>query len=181
MSFGKRKVAREERADFFEDEGVGGARRLMEREVSGGQFDDGRSRHRWSSFTHGPIDLRGRANWGSDWNLNTAEFRWGHIHIDVTAENPDTMTDLSLSVHAQVQIIGYVASAPFIMFSSSVANNVGRPESLSTGPARFVILEGEMPDSIELQMRARRGGAAETGTPDATETLLAMIQARFRK
>lgn len=119
-----------------------------------------------SGDTQGPVDLRGMTDWITIASYDTREFKTGVVSAEVTAKQSASVTPSSFTydLHAEVRVLGNSAGNAYVLTQSSLAKHVDLAERFSTGAFRFQIQEWQMPDRIEIQARARRGGAAENAS-----------------
>lgn len=123
--------------------------------------------HRSSS---GVVDMRGAVGWRPVFSVDCGEYSSGQILVTCEAQASPTVAnakDLQVFPWVEVRISGWVNGQSFVLL-----------EAAASGPIFLAFQPGEVPDKIDVQARARRGGKAETaGDPD--EKLNLMAAARF--
>lgn len=140
-----------------------------------------------------PVDIRGASDWISILRVDCATYQWGQLVIssEATAQTPSTsdvesgITWLELDRYpwAEIRVLVSIGGIDQVWFQGGAG---GHSEAAtggndkSPGPIILPFLLGEVPDSIQVQAKAMRGGLPETATAD-TETLTVTAVSRFRK
>lgn len=132
------------------------------------------------NVNEGPFSIAGAGNFTLLCRVDTFDFTWGTLIVDSVVQNPAAVTTMDATVHAEIQILAYVSGVPFVWLQSAVGNHLDFAEPLSPGPLVLNILEGQMPDAVEVYARARRGGVAET-SPATDEVLNLSVLGRLHR
>ncbi len=137
--------------------------------------------HRQSS---GVIDMRGASDWKSVFSVDCADWSWGQVLVTCEAQASPTVahaTDLPVWPWVEVRISAWINGQNFVLLEAAVGAHtaaVTGGSDNSPGPVFLGFAPGEVPDKIEVQARARRGGRAETAG-DADEKLNLTASSRF--
>lgn len=139
------------------------------------------------------IDIRGSSSFIEILRVNCSTYQWGQIVISSEASaqiptTPDTeagITWLELDRYpwAEIRVLVSIGGIDQVWFQGGAGNHsedaIGGNDK-SPGPIILPFLLGEVPDSIQVQARAMRGGLPETILGD-TEILTVTAVSRFRK
>jgi hypothetical protein len=140
-----------------------------------------------------PVDIRGASDWISILRVECASYQWGQLVInsDATAQTPSqadieagiTWLELERYPWAEIRVLVSIGGIDHVWFQGGAGNHsesaVGGNDK-SPGPIVLPFLLGEVPDSIQVQARAMRGGLPESVLSDS-EVLTVTAVSRFRK
>jgi hypothetical protein len=140
-----------------------------------------------------PIDLRGASDWKEILRVDTSRFEWGQLVIgsEATAQTPSqadtesgiTWLELDRFPWAEIRVLVTIGGIDQVWYQGGAGNHseaeIGGNDK-SPGPIVLPFLVGEVPDVLEVQARAMRGGLVETDTADG-EILTVTAVTRFRR
>jgi hypothetical protein len=140
-----------------------------------------------------PVDIRGASDWIGILRVDCATYQWGQLvisaeasaQIPVTADTEAGITWLELDRYpwAEIRVLVSIGGIDQVWFQGGAGNHsedtVGGNDK-SPGPIILPFLLGEVPDSIQVQARAMRGGLPETILGN-TEILTVTAVSRFRR
>jgi hypothetical protein len=132
----------------------------------------------------GVIDLRGTSDWKSLKTIQCGDYSHGQILITCEAlASPSDVhsADLPRWPHVEVRLVARVRNQRFVLLEAALGSHsttsTGGPTA-SAGPVFMPFGPGEVPDSVEVLGRARRGGLPESSF-DADEKLNLTASWRF--
>lgn len=126
-------------------------------------------------------DVRGLGDWSTVFSKDTRGFVWGTVVIECNAvASPTAQTTMDKTNHVEARIIGYIGGSARILAVRAVANRQDKSEELSAGSISHRFEMGDVPDRLEIQIRARQGGSAETAQ-NSDETLQIAVATRFHR
>jgi hypothetical protein len=136
--------------------------------------------------TSGTVDMRGAADWRTVLPVDCGAYSWGQLAVSCEAIASPTVAN-ALAVEnwpwVEVRIVTTVGGIAVVYLEAGIGNHnsavIGN-DTKSSGPIFLTFGPGEVPDRIEVQARARRGGLAEVAG-DADERLDLVASSRFRK
>jgi hypothetical protein len=141
-----------------------------------------------------PIDIRGASDWKGILRVDTAQFEWGQLVITAEASaQPSRASDLENGFNwldadhfpwAEVRVLVTIGGIDHVWFQGGAGNHsegaVGGNDK-SPGPILLPFLLGEVPDAIDVQARAMRGGLVAGAGFFDDEILTVTAVTRFRR
>jgi hypothetical protein len=128
--------------------------------------------------TSGIVDMRGAADWRAAFTVDCGAFSWGQLAISCDAAPSPTVAhafDLPNLPWVEVRIEFTINGATFVYLEGAVGG-----VDAAAGPIVIGLGLGEVPDTISLSARARRGGLAELAG-DLDERLALVATSRFHR
>jgi hypothetical protein len=140
-----------------------------------------------------PIDIRGASDWKEILRVDTSQFEWGQLVIGAEASaQPAIQADTDIGITwlevdrwpwAEVRVLVTIGGIDHVWFQGGAGNHsevAAGGNDKSPGPILLPFLLGEVPDVIDVQARAWRGGLLETVTAEG-EILTVTAVTRFRR
>lgn len=126
------------------------------------------------------FDARARGDYSTVWSKDVGAFRWGTVQIDVVAVASASDPGIDARPYCEIRILGYYSGIPHVITEQACGDRPGLPEALSPGPMLHRFADGDCPDRIDVQARARRGAGPEVYQYQ-DETLEVSITTRFHR
>lgn len=140
-----------------------------------------------------PIDIRGASAWKEILRVDVSQFDWGQLAIAAeAASHPPSAFDVESGITqletdripwAEIRVLVTIGGIDQVWFQGGAGNHseaaIGGNDK-SPGPILLPFVLGEVPDVIEVQARAMRGGLVETDTAEG-EILTVTAATRFRR
>jgi len=131
----------------------------------------------------GPVDVRGASDWRSLKTIQCGDYAYGQIIItcDAQATTSANGNDLPAWPHVEIRLVARTRNQVYVLLEAAAGSHgtaATSGPSASAGPVFMPFAPGEVPDSVEILARARRGGLPET-TIDSDERLNVFAAWRF--
>lgn len=115
----------------------------------------------------GILDVRGASGWRSLKTIDCGDYSYGHVIVtcDAKAGSGASDSDLPAWPHVEVRIVARTRNQVYVLLEAAAGSHgevAASGVQASAGPVFMPFAQGEVPDSVEVLVRARRGGVAET-------------------
>jgi hypothetical protein len=131
----------------------------------------------------GPIDMRSQSAWRSLATIQCRDYSYGQIVVtcDARATSAASQLDLPAWPHIEVRLVARTRNQEMILLEAAAGSHTDSASggvTISAGPVSMSFGPGEVPDSVEVLARARRGGLPQTDNV-VDERLMAFAGWRF--
>ena len=115
----------------------------------------------------GTVDMRGQSAWRSLKTVQCGDYSFGQVIVtcDARASSASGATDLPAWPHVEIRLVARTRNQPYILLEAAAGSHGETTTSgptASAGPVMMTFGPGEVPDSVEVLARARKGGLPET-------------------
>lgn len=115
----------------------------------------------------GTIDVRGASGWRSLKTIDCGDYSYGQIVFTCDAKSGSGPSDMDVPAwpHVEVRLVARTRNQVQVLLEQAAGSHAETAASgvtASAGPIVMNFAPGEVPDSVEVLARARRGGLPET-------------------